>query len=438
MRRLIAALAALALSPVSAQGQSSAEPAATVIAIPPLSAPDDKPLEGGGTTLSLAWQATQLIATDLRSTSELFPIGPDQKDFYSFPEVTAPNFPRWRSAGAKALITGFVQARADGRLTVGCYVYDVAKGRELGRKGFVVEPGDWRRAAHKCSGLAYSAVTGAPGIFDTRIAYVAESGSGAARTKKVAIIDSDGNNQVTLTKGESFVLTPRMSPGAVTIAFTSLSGGTPHIELINVASGTQRPLLNVPSMSFSPSFSSDGNRIAFSMMQGINTDIYVVGATDSSGGAARKLTTAPGIDTSPSFSPDGTQIAFESDRSGSQQLYIMNADGSDQHRLSFGGAWYSAPEWSPDGKWIAFTRRAADGRRIGIIGADGTGEKILTNGGLDEGGRWAPSSRELVFQRTSAATGRNALYRVSLDAGQPRPVATAQDGSDPDWSGARE
>ena len=77
-------------------------------------------LEGGDTTLSIAWQATQLIATDLRSTSELYPVGPDQKDFYSYPEVTAPSFPRWRSKGVKALVTGFVQARigrpADRRL----------------------------------------------------------------------------------------------------------------------------------------------------------------------------------------------------------------------------------------------------------------------------------------------------------------------------------
>ena len=126
--------------PGTAGAQAAAQPPATVIAIPPLSAPEDKELEGGKTTLSIAWQATQLIATDLRSTSELYPIGPDQKDFYSYPEVTAPSFPRWRSKGVKALVTGFVQARSDGRLTVGCYVYDVAKGRELGRKGFVVTP----------------------------------------------------------------------------------------------------------------------------------------------------------------------------------------------------------------------------------------------------------------------------------------------------------
>ena len=105
------------------------------------------------------------------------PLTPNQKDYYSYPEVTAPTFSKWRSKGAKALVTGFVQSRADGRLTFGCYVYDVDKGRELGRKGFVVAPSDWRRAAHKCSGLAYKAITGAPGMFDTRIAYVAESGS---------------------------------------------------------------------------------------------------------------------------------------------------------------------------------------------------------------------------------------------------------------------
>lgn len=431
MKRIFRTIAALFAFLSSA---ALAEPTATVIAIPPLSVPQDKPVEGGGTTLSVAWQATQLIAADLRATSELFPVGPDQKDFYSYPEVTAPGFARWRSKGVKALLTGFVQSRSDGRLTVGCYVYDVDKGREIGRKGFVVVPGDWRRAAHKCSGLAYSAITGAPGIFDTRIAYVTESGSGAARTKKIALIDSDGNNQSTLTKGGSFGITPRLSPGGQTVAFTSFSGGIPHIEMVNVETGAQRPLLSSRAMSFSPSFSADGARIAFAMMQGINSDIYVVG---SAGGAPQRLSTAPGIDISPSFSPDGTRITFESDRSGGPQLYIMNSDGSDQRRLSFGGAWYSAPEWSPDGQWIAFTRRASDGRRIGVIKADGTAEKILTSGNADEGARWAPSSRELVFQR-SDASGRQALYRVTLDGEQPRIVATAQDGSDPDWSGVAE
>jgi TolB protein len=423
---LLMAAAALG-SPANAQ---QPVPAASVVAVPPLSTPDDKPTSAGS-TLSIAWDASKLIAQDLRTTSEVMPLPPVQKDFYSYPEVTAPSFPKWRSIGAKVLVTGFVQARADKRITFGCYVYDVDKGREVSRKGFVVDPGDWQRAAHKCSGQAYTAVTGAPGIFDTRIAYVAESGTGQAKVERIAIMDSDGTNHRYLTAGDTMVLTPRLSPKAARIAYVSYDGGRPQVRMLDVASGNQRPLMIGDAISFAPRFSPDGSRIVFSMMTGANSDIYVANAE---GGVPRRLTTAPAIDTDPSFSPDGTKIVFESDRSGSQQLYVMAADGSGQRRISFGGGRYAAPEWSPDGNWIAFTRRDPGGRRIGIMKPDGTEERLLTNGPADEGANWAASSRELVFQR-SGAGGNSGLFRISLDGSEVRNIVIPQNGSDPDWSG---
>ena len=413
----------------AAQAQQPGVPAATVIAVPPITSPDSG--SRGNEMLALGWQATQMIAADLRQTAELMPLPPSQKDYYSYPEVTAPNFVKWRGAGAKALVTGFVQSRADGRLTFGCYIYDVEKGRELGRKGFIVGSGEWRRAAHKCSGLAYEAITGAPGMFDTRVAYVAESGVGDARVKRLAVMDSDGFNHRYLTAGDTIVLTPRLSPNGAQVAYVAYAGGVPQVRVIEIASGTQRPLLASDAVSFAPRFSPDGTRIVFTMMNGTNADIYVAGRD---GGAPQRLTSSPGIDTDPSFSPDGSKIVFESDRGGSQQLYVMNADGANQRRLTFGGGWYASPEWSPDGKWIAFTRRGSDGRRIGVIGIDGSGEKSLTTGPLDEGPSWAVSSRELVFQRTDA-NGITRLYRVALDGSEARPMTTPQGGSDPDWSG---
>ena len=419
-------------SGASAQEPQPAGPAAvTVVAVPPLSTPDDKPTSAGG-TLSIAWQASQLIAQDLRTTAEIMPLPPVQKDYYSFPEVTAPMFSKWRSKGAKVLVMGFVQARSDGRITFGCYTYDVDKGREVARKGFVIAPDEWQRAAHKCSGLAYTAVTGAPGVFDTRIVYVAESGIGTARVKRIAIMGSDGSNHHYLTAGETMVLTPRLSPRATRIAYVGYTDGRPQVRLLDISSGNQSPLGAEGMISFAPRFSPDGRQILFSMMQGPNSDIYVAGAE---GGPARRLTTSPGIDIDGSFSPDGTRIVFESDRSGSQQLYVMNADGTGQRRITFGGAAYAAPEWSPDGEWIAFTRREPGGRRIGIIKPDGTGERLLTAGPGDEGASWAASSRELIFQRSDAA-GNSSLMRVSLDGSDPRGVVLPQGGSDPDWSGA--
>jgi TolB protein len=413
----------------AAAAQQPGTPAATVIAVPPLTSPDSG--SKGNEMLAIGWQATQLIEADLRQTAELMPLKPNRDDYYSYPEVTAPSFSKWRSAGAKALVTGFVQNRSDGRVTVGCYVYDLEKGREVGRKGFVIAPSDWRRAAHKCAGLAFTAITGAPGIFDTRIAYVAESGIGDGRVKRIALMDSDGTNHRYLTAGDVMVLTPRLAPKSGQLAFVSFAGGKPNVRVLDLGSGQERPLTPTDAISFAPRYSPDGSKIAFSMMLGPNSDIYAVGA---SGGPAQRLTTSPGVDTDPSFSPDGGRIVFESDRGGTQQLYVMNADGSGQRRISFGGGWYGAPQWSPDGEWIAFTRRGQDGRRIGIMKPDGAGERLLTTGPSDDGPSWAASSRELLFQRADAA-GRSGLFRVALDGSEPRPMTIPQDGSDPDWSG---
>ena len=181
--------------------------------------------------------------------------------------------------GAKALVTGFVQSRSDGRVTFGCYVYDVEKGRELGRKGFVVGTSDWRRAAHKCSGLAYKAITGAPGMFDTRIAYVAESGVGDARVKRIAVMDSDGYNHRYLTAGEHDGADPApVAQGGAGSLMSASPAESPQVRLIDIGSGRQRPLVPDDAISFAPRFSPDGTRIVFSMMTGANSDIYIVGA----------------------------------------------------------------------------------------------------------------------------------------------------------------
>ena len=90
-------LVALLCCAAGAEAQQAGSPAVTVVAVPPLSTPDDKQTSAGG-TLSLAWEASKLIAQDLRTTSEIMPLPPAQKDYYSYPEVTAPSFPNSRSA----------------------------------------------------------------------------------------------------------------------------------------------------------------------------------------------------------------------------------------------------------------------------------------------------------------------------------------------------
>ena len=73
----------------------------------------------------------------------------------------------------------------------------------------------------------------------------------------------------------------------------------------------------------SPSWSSDGGRIAFDSLRDGNGEIYVMNA-DGSG--QTRLTDDPGFDGSPSWSPDGSRIAFQSFRDGdaNPEIYVMN------------------------------------------------------------------------------------------------------------------
>jgi TolB protein len=371
---------------------------------------------------------SEVIASDLRSTGGFTPIGPNGIGTYGQGQAGSPNYGEWRSSGAGALVTGYAEARPDGRLTVACYLHDVTAGRLLANQGFTVTQSDWRRAAHKCADAIYSRLSGESPFFDSRIAYIAESGPKNARVKRLAIMDSDGANHRFLTNGQSTVLTPRFAPNQQTIAFMSYENNQPRVYVYDVGSGRARPLVSEPYMTFAPRFSPDGRSIVFSMAVNGNTDIYRISV---SGGRPQRLTNSAAIDDGGSYSPDGSRIVFESDRGGTQQLYVMNADGSNQHRISFGGGRYGTPVWSPRGDLIAFTQVGTF--RIGVMAPDGSGERILSNGPLDEGPTWAPNGRVIMFGR-----GNGQIWSVDITGMAMRRVPTPLGASDPSWSPLRD
>lgn len=429
-----AACAALLPIAAAASAQDPAPEPLTVVAVPPLPTPRNDKTEEGETGVIGILVAEQ-IARDLQSSGAFLAIPPGKLKAYTATEAGAPIHRNWTSTGAGALVTGYVQARSDGRITIACYLHDLKERREMARRGFAVTPSEWRRAAHRCADSFYARVTGQPGYFDTRIAYVAETGPRSARVKRIAVMDHDGSGHHYLTAGEVTVLSPRFSPDGERIAYVGFSGGVAHVRIVDIDGSNDRPLVGTQATSFAPRFSPDGRFVVFSMAVGGNTDIYVASAE---GGYPQRITTAPGVDTGPAFSPDGSQIVFESDRSGSQQLYVMNADGSAQRRISFGGGAYASPAWSPDGKRIAFSRSAGGNSQVGLMSPSGADERLLTTGWQDEAPSWAPSSRLLVFQRTQQGSGIARLYTVPVSGGEPAQLATPQPGSDPAWSGASE
>ncbi|WP_240325482.1 Tol-Pal system beta propeller repeat protein TolB [Sphingomonas mesophila] len=396
--------------------------AAQTIAVPAM------PSAGGAPQIGR--QIAEVVASDLRSTGAFTPLGPSGMPGYSVEQAGAPAYGEWRSAGAGALVSGYVEPRGDGRLTVACLLHDVTAGRQLASQGFVVAESDWRRAAHKCADLVYARLTGEQPFLDTRIVFVAETGPKTDRVKRIALMDSDGTNLRYLTPGRSTVTMPRFSPRGDRLVYTGTLARKPRVYVLDVASGAERLLVPGGAVTFAPRFSPDGRDIVFSWARDGNTDIYVVSA---SGGTPRRLTSAPGVDTSPSYSPDGRRIVFESDRSGSQQLYVMDAGGGAQRRISFGGGRFASPVWSPRGDLIAFTRIAGS-FNVGVMNASGGGVRILTDGWQDEGPSFAPNGQFVLFHRTQRGSGAASLHAVPVNGGAVRRIPTPQGGSDPSWS----
>jgi Tol biopolymer transport system component/DNA-binding winged helix-turn-helix (wHTH) protein len=139
------------------------------------------------------------------------------------------------------------------------------------------------------------------------------------------------------------------------------------------------------------------------------------------------LTSYPGMETWPSFSPDGNQVAFEWENPGGRPgIYVKLVGEGEPVRLTEG----CCPSWSPDGRYIAFVKyepRAG----VFVIPATGGSDRKLTQLNFENfpGIAWYRGGKWLIVTGKDSPEEPQALFLLSPESGEKRRLTTPPAGS---------
>jgi TolB protein len=203
----------------------------------------------------------------------------------------------------------------------------------------------------------------------TKPAYREQKGYESYHPVELYVMDKDGRNRHLIRRMEPVIYSAAWSPDGKTLAITCIPealANLPHhadepvqAGLFLLSADGQGELRLLFRSAFTPSWSPDGKKLAFSVEN--PRGMWAVHVANSDGSHDVQLTDPILIGGSPAWSPDGKQIAFdEFADQGRQQIFTMDANGSHVRQLTNNSNWSCGhPSWSRDGEQIAFYCRSS-------------------------------------------------------------------------------
>jgi TolB protein len=338
---------------------------------------------------------------------------------------TNPAFADLKQRGADAIAGGSTASLANGRYETRVRLWDVPKQNTLNMQNYVHTSSQLRMTAHRIADAIYENLTGEPGIFSTRIAYVVKS----TGRYELQIADADGSNAQPALASREPIISPTWSPDGNKLAYVSFEAKKPIVYVHDLATAKRHVAANFKGSNSAPAWAPDGNRLAVVLSKEGGSQLFIVNAN---GSGATRLSKSSGIDTEPRFSADGQFIYFTSDRGGSPQIYRIPANGGNAERVTFEGSYNVTPRPAPDGKTMAYITRNNGRFQLALMDLATKQTQILTDSSKDESPSFAPNGRMILY--ATEVGGRGVLAAVSSDGRVKQKLSVqAADVREPAW-----
>ncbi len=370
----------------------------------------------------------KVVGADLYRTGLFSIMKPET--MLSFPSQQRDVFFRdWRLGGIEYLVIGRVESSGvAGQYRVEYELYDVIKEQKLDAGYFA---GDLRKAAHRVSDAVYEKLTGIRGAFSTEVVYVRENrASNGKKTYRLELADADGANPRELLKSDKPIMSPSWSRDGNKLAYVSFQTGRPGVFIQDKRTGKQQQITKFTGLNGAPAWSPDGKKLAVTLSKDGNPEIYII---DIATRALQRVTNHYGIDTEPNWSPDGRSIIFTSDRGGKPQIYSVELASGWLERLTFEGDYNARGGLTHDGRHLVMVHRDQGVFNIAVQDLKTGRLDILTETYLDESPSIAPNG-SMVIYATQDGT-KDVLGMASIDGRVKFKLpSTSGDVREPAWS----
>src|SRR6185295_6548943 len=193
-------------------------------------------------------------------------------------EPSEVNYRYWKNRGSQSLVIGKVTPRADGKVEVRFRMLDTAKEAQVVGYAYTITVPQLRAIAHKIADIIYEKLTGEPGVFSTRIAYVARF----PQRFELHVADADGVNSQFILAHKEPIISPAWSPDGTRIAYVSFEQRRSIVFIHNLVDGTRRVLASYEGINSAPAWAPDGKHLALALSKDGVSQIYMI--EDDAGG----------------------------------------------------------------------------------------------------------------------------------------------------------